>query len=129
MDERSLAKLALLAAALGIAGLFGVSQLVLAEPMPLAAITLADAGRAVRACGDVSAVRERNGNWFLTLESGGAKLPLVIFSSSAVALQKQGISLRAVERGMRLCAAATVSEYPAGSVELVYRRGAFSVGP
>ncbi len=127
MDERALAKLALLCTAIGLAGLVAASQLLLAAPLALGRISAADLGRTVHACGTVAAVRERNGNVFLTLEQDSARLPLVVFASSARDLP----ALQDVQRGDRVCATAAVSEYPAGSgsLELIYRRGAFTVEP
>ena len=125
MDEQRLAQLALVCAALGLAGLLAASQLLLVEPLALERITIADAGRTVQACGSVASVREKNSNVFLTLEEDGARLPLVVFASSAANLPE----LKGIQRGDRVCATAAVNEYPAGSgsLELVYRRGAFTV--
>lgn len=124
MDERRLGRLALLCALIGVAGLALASQQLLAEPVSLNGLTIADAGIATHACGTVAAARARNGHYFFTLEEDGTRVPLVVFSSAA-----GQIDAAAVRRGDRLCAVATVNEYPPGSgeLELVYRRGRFSV--
>ena len=121
MEERALGLLALVAALGGLALLAGVSQLALAAPADFDGLAIADVGRAVRACGTVAAARERNGNFFLALQSNGRSLPAVVFRAEA--------SLPAI--GSSLCMTATVSEYPAnsGEIELVYRKGEFTVAP
>jgi aspartyl/asparaginyl-tRNA synthetase len=88
------------------------------EPVQLSSVTLADEGRLASFSGYLESVRETDGNYFLSVCSGGECVKCVVFAKLAASMNERTIDLGGLESGAWVSFEGIVREYQ-GEPELV----------
>lgn len=121
MKARTHKLLAVICSSISLILVFVASYTFTAQQVPISKLSLADEGRFVTVCGTLEKFKTSNNHIFLTLSDTSGSIPVVIFNTTALKLNKtQGIySLRV---GQQFCSAGRLQEYPqnSGKLEIIH---------
>lgn len=113
MHDRAIAKLALVMAVVGIAGLFAVNLLLVPTALAVGEIDESRLGQIVSLDATIKTAAVNDGNVFLTLEDGGGEIKAVIWQSVA-----RGTSVYDLRAGDEISATGQITSYR-GELEIV----------
>ena len=128
MEEPHLLRISFLCALAGLLALFLVSGTI-RSPTPVCDISPEDIGTMVMVSGTITLSKTSNNHVFLDISEDNCSIRYVIFNTTAMRMNRSGVSPYRLSTGTRLTAPGVVDEYPKGSgrLELVYRSGDITV--